>query len=239
MAEAIELARAARADGITTIAATPHVDWSHLHNDSAHIRAAVEALQARLDTAGVDVTIVPGGEVAATRALALGDEELRNLSLGDGRWLLLECPLSATLAPGFTGLARALADRGHRILLAHPERSPVFLRAPERLDELVAEGMLAQVTAGALAGRFGRTVRDMATGLVQRGSVQVVASDGHSQHRPARIAGELGATGIDPELIGWLAHDVPAALLAGELLPARPELQSRTPRARLLRLVGR
>jgi protein-tyrosine phosphatase len=236
---AIALARMARADGITTIAATPHVDWSHPELDAAGIRAAVRALQERLDAAGVDVRIVSGAEVAGVRAVELDDAELRNLTLGGGRWLLLECPLSATLTPGFTGVARALARRGHRLLLAHPERSPAFLRAPALLDELVAEGMLAQVTAGALRGQFGRSARELGLRLIERGTAHVVASDGHGEHRPARIAGELSGAGIDPALATWLACDVPAALLAGEKLPARPEVAARAPRGRLLRLVGR
>jgi tyrosine-protein phosphatase YwqE len=43
-----------------------------------------------------------------------------------------------------------------------PERCPIFLRSPELLDEIVADGMLVQVTAGALNGRYGRAVRDLA-----------------------------------------------------------------------------
>jgi hypothetical protein len=92
------------------------------------------------------------------RAMELDDAELRELSLAGAGWLLLECPLGATLRPGFIDVARSLAQRGHRLLLAHPERCPIFLRSPEVLDELVAEGMLVQVTAGALSGQYGRIV---------------------------------------------------------------------------------
>jgi protein-tyrosine phosphatase len=228
--EAVSLARRARADGITTIVATPHVDWSYPDLDAARIEGAVGALQPLLDAAGVDVRVLTGGEVAATRAVGLDDAELRALALGRGPWLLLECPLSPTLAPGFVAAARSLALRGHRLLLAHPERSSLFLRSPELLDELIAHGMLGQVTAGALTGRFGRTVRDFALRLVERGAVQVAASDGHGEHRPATIGRELREAGIEPALATWLAHDVPAALLAGEPVPARPELPESTAR---------
>jgi protein-tyrosine phosphatase len=177
--ESIDLARGAAADGITTIAATPHVDWSYPAVDSARIHDGVRALQARLDTAGVEVTVVRGAEVAATRALELDDDELRALTLGGGGWLLLECPLLLTLTPGFVDAARSLMRRGHRVILAHPERCPIFLRSPDLLVELVAEGMLTQVTAGALSRRYGRTVRDFALLLLQRGAVHVIASDAH------------------------------------------------------------
>ena len=236
---AMDLARGAQADGITTIAATPHVDWSHPALDARSIAAAVARLQAALDTTGVDVRVVPGAEVAAGRGAELDDAQLDDLTLGGAGWLLLECPTRSTLTPGFLGVARRLAHRGHRLLLAHPERCPIFLRKPEALDELVAEGMLSQVTAASLSGRFGRTVEQRALDLVARGSVHVVASDGHDGGRPAEIGSELAGTPIDPALTAWLTRDVPAALLSGGEPPPRPEVGPRHRPGRLLRLVGR
>jgi protein-tyrosine phosphatase len=236
--DSIALARRAHADGIATIAATPHVDWAHPELDAARIGAAVRALQPRIDAAGVDLRVVTGAEVAHLRALELDDAQLLALTLGGGPWLLLECPLSQAAAPGFATAARLLASRGHRLLLAHPERSPVFLRSPELLEQLVEEGMLGQVTAGALTGRFGRTVRELALRLVERGAVHVVASDGHGEDRPATVGRELVEAGVEPALAGWLAREVPAALLAGDPLPERPRAVGGR-LARLRRALGR
>jgi protein-tyrosine phosphatase len=236
---AIALARGAEEDGISTVVATPHVDWSHPELDSARIRSEVSALQARLDVAGVGITILPGAELAGGRAMELDDAELRRFTLCEAGCLLLECPLTSTLIPFFTGIARTLAHRGYRVLLAHPERCPIFHRSPEDLDELVGEGMLAQVTAGALTGQYGRAVRDLAFDLVDRGSVHVVASDGHGGHRPSRIAAELAQARIDPSLALWLGRDVPAAILKGAELPARPDTPPRRHRRPFRRLVGR
>jgi protein-tyrosine phosphatase len=235
--ESIALARAAQADGITTIAATPHVDWDHHGVDSNSIRAAIDGLRPHLAGAGIDVQVVPGAEVAAGLAAELDDSELAALTLGGAGWLLLECPIKSTLTPGFVSTARRIAHRGHRILLAHPERCPIFLRRPEALDELVGEGMLSQVTAGALSGRFGRTVRQCALDLVARGSVHVVASDGHDSGRPAAIASELVQTPINPALAAWLTRDGPAALLAGREPPPRPDVGSRHRRRRFLAFI--
>jgi protein-tyrosine phosphatase len=227
---AVALARRAEADGIATITATPHVDASYPDVGSGRIRDAVVALQARLDAAGIGIRLLTGAEVAHTRAVELEDDELRALCLGGGPWLLLECPLSPTLTPGFAAVARSLARAGRRILLAHPERSPLFLRSRELLEQLVAEGMLAQVTAGSLTGRYGRPARSLALELIARGTAHVVASDGHGEHRPATIARELREAGVDPALGRWLTVGVPDALLAGRPLPDRPA-PARTTRA--------
>lgn len=232
VAAALALARDAERDGIDTIAATPHIAPAYPANDAAGVEAAIAELQPRLDTAGIGVTLVPGGELDALHALELPDEELTRLRLGHGPWLLFECPLSAVAAPAFLPAARELARRGHRLLLAHPERSPLFLRQPEKLDELVDEGMLAQVTAGSLSGQFGRTVRDFAHDLLERRAIHVAASDGHGAHRPATIARELDQAGVAPALAAWLSHDVPRAILDGTPPPAPPAPPKR-PRRRL------
>jgi protein-tyrosine phosphatase len=236
--EALDLARGAAGAGIATIVATPHVDFAYPDNDGDRVHAAVAALQAELDAAGIAVRVLPGAELGITRAAALEDDELRRLALGEGPWLLLECPLSRALAAGFPTAARGLARRGHRVLLAHPERSPVFQRDPDALEDLVAEGMLTQVTAGALTGRFGRTVRDFARRLVGAGLVHVVASDAHGRDRPVSIAAELDAAGL-AELAPWLADAVPAALLAGSEPPPPPSLPPPPARRGLRRLLAR
>jgi protein-tyrosine phosphatase len=96
--DAIDLARGARADGVTKIVATPHVDHAYPKLRSGVIRGAVGGLQARLDAAQVDVALDTGAEVSFTRALELDDAELQALTLGGSGWLLLECPLGARRA---------------------------------------------------------------------------------------------------------------------------------------------
>ena len=36
----------------------------------------------------------PGAEIAISRIGELSDDELRGLRLGDGPWLMIECPLA-------------------------------------------------------------------------------------------------------------------------------------------------
>jgi protein-tyrosine phosphatase len=237
--DALELARGAEADGVATIAATPHVDWSHPGVSSGVISDGVARLQERLGHEGIEVRLVPGAEVAAARGIELEDSELRALTLGGAGWLLLECPSSPTLTPGFVETARRIAWRGHRLVLAHPERCPLFHRSPELLDELVSEGMLAQVTAPAFSDYFGRTVRHLALQLLARGSVHVIASDGHDRRRPVEISRSLRDAPIDPALVRWLTQDVPTALLAGGQPPERPQTAAPRQRGRLARLVAR
>jgi protein-tyrosine phosphatase len=224
----LALARAALAAGIATLVATPHVNLNHPENDAARIAERVGDVRAALRAERIDVDLVAGAEVALARALALDDAALAALRLGGGPWLLLECPLGPAGAPGFVDAAREVAARGHRIVLAHPERSPAFHAEPEgTLAPLVEEGMVAQVTAGALVGRFGRKPREVAMRMLHAGLVHDVASDAHDAvGRLPSIGPELEAAGLGAQ-VPWLATDVPAAILSGDELPPPPPFPER------------
>lgn len=230
MQEAVALARVAYANGIGTLVATPHVSPMHLHNDAARIAYGVAEVRAALAQEGVPVEVTTGAEVALGRVIDLDEEEIARLRLGGGPWLLLECPLSPAAAYGFPAAARHVAGRGHRVLLAHPERSPAFHADPvATLGPLVRDGMLSQVTAGAFVGRFGRRVQEVAVELLRAGLVHSVASDAHDPiSRPPSIAAELAEAGVEG-WTEWLAYDVPAAVLAGGAIPPAPGLQPPPP----------
>lgn len=221
MDESVAMARAFVAAGTERVAVTPHVSWDHPHVTADAIAAGVEALRGALDDAGVPLDVVPGAEIALSRAGDLDAEALRSLALGDGPWLLVEPPFSPSLA-GIEAVIDALLLGGHRLLLAHPERSPSLAKDPERLRPYVDAGMLCQVTAGSLTGEFGRTVQRAARQMVDHGLAHVLASDAHDAlRRPPGMAEAAAALG-DPELAAWLTTRVPAAIVAGAPIPERP-----------------
>ena len=197
MEDAVALARVAHGNGIGTLVATPHVSPVHVDNDAARIAQGVAEVRAALAQEGIPVDVTTGAEVALGRVVDLDDDELAGLRLGGGPWLLLECPLSPAAAYGFPTAARHVAARGHRVLLAHPERSPAFHADPAgTLGPLVEEGMLAQVTAGAFVGRFGRRVQEVAMELLGAGLLHAAASDAHDHvSRPPSIAARAGGGG--------------------------------------------
>jgi len=200
--------------------ATPHVNTRY-PNDAATIGQGVRELNSRLRAEGVPVEVRPGAEIAITHVGELDSPELLSLGLGGGPWLLLEPPF----APSFPLLGPILLDlqrRGHPIVLAHPERCPVFHREPELLEALVDAGAVTSITAGSLVGAFGRQVRRFALELVRAEMVHNVASDAHDHgNRPPGIAAELERAGLAP-LADWLTQEVPGAILDGSEIPAPP-----------------
>jgi protein-tyrosine phosphatase len=223
--DSIELARALAADGVSVVAATPHVRPDHPEVVPGELAGRCAELQEALVAYGIGLEVVPGGELDLASGLEASDDELRLVSFGQrGDYLLVETPYSG-LSSLFEHQLFELELRGFRLVLAHPERNPTFQEDVDRLSTLVSRGVLLQITAGSLVRRDRRSLTTrMARALVRRGLAHVLASDAHgpSIARPPmshglQVARELAGARADRMVI-----DTPAAILAGRQPPVPP-----------------
>jgi protein-tyrosine phosphatase len=213
----VAMARVAAADGIEAICATPHI--RHDHDVRIHeVAGRIEALNARLAEEAVPVAVLQGGEVAETAVEALSEEELARVALGGGRWVLLE-PAPGPLSDSLARRVEHLAERGHRALVAHPERhlsADMF----DRLAGLVGDGALVQATADFfLREGMGEGMR----ALAEAGLVHVLASDAHTSlaGRQVRLAAAFELLRESARMaphVEWMAETAPRAIVAGEEL---------------------
>jgi protein-tyrosine phosphatase len=234
----LALARAAVASGTRTLLATPHIN-DDPSIDAERVADGLAELRPALAAAGIPLEVLPGGEIAIWRLVDLDDDTLRGFALGGGPYLLVESPFSP-VAGDFESIVLDLLARGHRVLLAHPERCPAFQRDPSRLERLVAGGVLVQVTAESMRGAFGTTVRRFTAQLLREGIAHVVASDAHDAvKRPPGLA--AGFAALARELPGldaqreWMTELAPRAILDDTALPQRPPLPRRGGLLRRLR----
>jgi len=219
--DSVAMALQARADGIETVCATPHVRHDHAVEIAA-LPGRVAELEAELARRGVGVRVVVGGEVAQTQLDALSDAELRTVSLGGaGGWVLLEPapgPLDARLELG----VERLEARGLRAVIAHPERH-ADADLEMRLELLAAQGCLIQWTAAFVADA---AMREPVARWARMGLIHLLASDAHSARFGRPVALSEGFARLRETLpaatVEWMARTAPAAVVRGEpvALPA-------------------
>ncbi|HET7455700.1 MAG TPA: CpsB/CapC family capsule biosynthesis tyrosine phosphatase [Solirubrobacterales bacterium] len=223
--DSVGMARQAEEDGIEAVCATPHIRHDH-DVQIEELAERVHGLNARLQQELIAVRILQGGEVAETAVEGLSEEELARVSLGGGGWILLE-PAPGPLGDSLLRRVAHLHERGHRALIAHPERhlsADMF----ERMAALVAEGALIQATADFFLRE------QMAVGMLamaERGLVHVLSSDAHTvlAGRPVRLSPALEKL-REVELLAphieWIAETAPRAIVSGEPLepPFKPQL---------------
>jgi protein-tyrosine phosphatase len=240
--EAVALARAAGAAGITTLVATPHVSRRYPNRGPA-IEASTRLMAETLERLGLGVRLRTGGEIALDVLGDLADADLDALRLGGGPYLLLESPLEPHAGDALP-LVRSAQQRGFRVVLAHPERSPQFQRDPRELHELAAAGVLMSVTAGAVGGRFGRRAQALAQQMLREGLVHNLSSDMHNlRGRPPGLIDALGAddalAGAVASQLDFYARTMPEAILDGAPFPQAPPPLAARARAWRLRRPGR
>jgi protein-tyrosine phosphatase len=223
----LELARAAVADGIVLIAATPHVRADY-PTTAGEMERGVEQLRIELKAAGIELELRPGGELELDRLTSLPLEELRRFGLGgSSQYLLVETPYAGWPLELPERLFRLRAE-GLTPVLGHPERNPEVQADPEaRLRPLVESGTLVQLTAASVDGRLGSKAGEASAKLLGLGLAHLLASDAHAPAvRAVGMTAAAEAIG-DEALARWLTWDVPAALLEGGELPERPTKKRR------------
>lgn len=226
LGDSLAMARQAVADGIERVCATPHIRHDH-DVRIEQIAGRVEDLNRALRDEGLPLTVLRGGEVAETAVEGLSEEELGRVSLGGGGWILLE-PAPGPLSDTLIARVAHLAERGHRTLIAHPERH-LSADMYERIAILIANGALVQATADFfLRERFADGMRMLA----DAGLVHVLSSDAHSSHggRPLHLReafGVLAELETTAPHLDWMRDVAPRSIVEGREVSVPFEARSR------------
>jgi protein-tyrosine phosphatase len=219
--ECVAAVAAAAEAGVSVLAATPHVR-SDYPTTLVEMETHVRELAARVTASGLATSILTGAELSLDAAVSTPDAELLRFGLGGSGSLLIEFPYDGW-PPGLARELERLQARGFRLVLAHPERNPEVQAAPGRLNALVEEGVLVQLTASSVAGTAGQRTQSTALRLLELGLAHMLASDMHGAFRGGTdFHGALERL-RDPRLGRWLTYDVPSAVIGDDEIPTRPE----------------
>jgi protein-tyrosine phosphatase len=184
----LAMAKASVAQGITTVACTPHILPGLYHNTGPQIRQATARLQDMLDQEKIPLRLTTGSDAHIALDFIAGLRSGRVLSLGDSRYVLVEPP-HHTAPPQLEDFFFNLVVAGYVPILTHPERLSWTPGRYQTIERLVAGGVWMQITAGSLTGAFGSTALYWAHRMLDEGCVHLIASDAHdTARRPQNLA---------------------------------------------------
>jgi protein-tyrosine phosphatase len=184
----LAMAKASVAQGITTVACTPHILPGLYHNNGPEIRQATARLQELLDKEKIPLRLTTGADVHMAPDFIAGLRSGRLLSIADSRYVLVEPP-HHTAPPQLEDFFFNMVVAGYVPILTHPERLSWVPGRYEAIKRLVAAGVWMQITAGSLTGAFGRTALYWGQRMLDEGCVHLIASDAHDlTQRPQNLA---------------------------------------------------
>jgi protein-tyrosine phosphatase len=222
MAEAVELARTAVADGTSVVTVTPHVRDLLRQGILDDVPRRTEEVRAALARAGVPLQLLPGAELAHDDLPFLGDRELDAIAQGPpgARWVLIEAPLFGDDVEGFLAATAEVRARGLGTLIGHPERCAPLMRSPEAIPAERRAGAWLQVNGSSLTGRHGKQARAWGIELLRSGAAGVIASDAHRPSRPSVLSAALEPLAGIPHAEAFVSANPRALLRHG--MPAAP-----------------
>jgi protein-tyrosine phosphatase len=217
----VAMCRAAAADGITHMVATPHANDRYPY-DRQYLQGLVAHLQQL---------------VGDSPKLSLGcDFHLSYENIQDAlahptryviegtRYLLVEFS-NYGVPEQTTDSFSKLGDCGITPIITHPERNPILRESLPRVVEWAEQGCVIQMTGSALTGFWGERVRQAAIWLLERQAVHVLATDAHDLEKRVPVLSssrDAAAEICGEEIAEALVEANPRAIISNQPLPYFP-----------------
>lgn len=185
MEQSMELLRLAVREGITEIVSTSHSFHPQYHVPAKTVFDQVALLRKEIHKQEIPLTVHTGQEVRLTENVLQLFEAGEALTIANSNYMLLELPSNSV--PKFSrNIVLQLIAKGITPIIAHPERNKAILERPKLLEQLIGDGALTQITAGSLAGHFGKNIQKFSLELVNANLIHTYGSDVHNvTTRPA------------------------------------------------------
>ena len=183
--DSILLLKSESNQGVKAVALTPHFDIQKTTiDDFCTLRnKSLELLKSSDEFKNIGITVKTGAEVYYSPMLY--DVDLAPLCIEDTDYILIELPVSSKPYE-LKSIMQNILNRGYIPILAHVERYQYFAENPIMLYELISDGCLAQVNAGAITG--GGNNSAIAIKYLKWELAQIICSDCHSvEHRPPNM----------------------------------------------------
>jgi len=228
--DTVEMARVAAHHGTRVIVATPHrkdvtENWS-----VPYIRSLLDDMNRRIKSQGIPLTLLLGMENHLDMELPEEVSQGHALPIHGSRYILVEMPFFGRPNYAEDVLLR-LQLQGLTPVLAHPERIEAFHQDPGLLARFVERGMLTQITAGSVLGRFGGSVRRFTDALLRKGLVHVIASDTHlpvgARDPKLQESVDQAALIVGPDASRAMVVDTPRAIVENLPLEVEPPVGAR------------
>lgn len=217
----VAMCRAAAADGITHMVASPHAN-DRYHYDRDYMQGLVAHLQ---QLVGDTPTITLGCD------FHLSYENLQDAFANPTRYvisnthyLLVEFS-NYSVPQNTTDSFHKLGDHGVTVIITHPERNPILRENLQRVIEWAEQGCIIQMTGSALTGFWGERTRRAAEWLLEHQAVHVLATDAHDLEKRVPILStsrDAAAQIVGDEIAEALVSSNPGAIVNDQLLPFFP-----------------
>jgi protein-tyrosine phosphatase len=217
----VAMCKAAAADGITHMVATPHANERY-HYDREYMQGLAANLQ-KLVGSSLKIGLGCDFHLSIDNIQDAIAHPTRYVIEGT-RYLLVEFS-NYSVPQQTTDSFLKLGDCGITPIITHPERNPILRENLQRVVEWAEQGCVVQMTGSALTGFWGERTRRAAQWLLEHQVAHVLATDAHDLEKRVPILStsrDAAAEICGEEIADALVTGNPSAIVGNQPLPYFP-----------------
>lgn len=176
--DSLELISGLKNLGYNKLLATPHVMYDFYKNSTETILSKLNDVREVLSKNNISIDIDAAAEYYFDEELLSRLKKNDILSFGKEKYLLFEFSYFNE-QNGVYKVLSEMFESGYTPVLAHPERYPYFVDAPEKYNQLKEMGVKFQLNQLSLVGHYGESAINGSNYLIKNDFIDFIGSDIH------------------------------------------------------------
>lgn len=165
--------------GYTDIIATPHYMEGYYEVPKQKISEKIDLINKILNKNNIKLKIHQANEIYITDSIIQLINDGLVSTINNSKYVLLETPM--TVEPlNFLQVVYQILEAEKIPIVAHPERYEFIQKNPNKVYNLIQEGVLFQSNMGSLIGLYGKEAKKTVIKLLKNNMVHFMGSDTHS-----------------------------------------------------------
>lgn len=181
--DSIEMILEAEEVGFTDIIATPHYMESAYEVPKNEIKEKMDNIINILKENNVKVNIHQGNEIYITNNIVDLLENNLASTMSNSKYVLFETPMNVEPL-NLLDVVYSLLENKKIPIIAHPERYEFIQKDPNKLIDLIENGVLFQSNYGSVIGQYGKEAQKTVIKLLQSNFIHFMGTD---THRPNSV----------------------------------------------------
>ena len=176
--DSIRILKLAESAGFEKIILTPHYMQDYYEIQKDEIKQKIELIEEKCKEENINVSLYQANEIYITNHMTeLLQKEIAS-SINNSKYVLFELPMNEEPA-NLLEVIYSLLENGKIPIIAHPERYTYIQKDPNKLLELIENGVLFQTNYGSILGQYGKEIQKTANLLIENNFIHFLGSDVH------------------------------------------------------------
>ncbi len=174
----INVLKKAQKAGFTKIFLTPHYMPDYYEIPKEEIGQRIEKLKKSCIEEEIDIELYQANEIYITNHMVELLQENKASTMNHSRYVLFELPMNEK-PQNLLEVIYQLLDQGKIPIIAHPERYTYIQKDPNKLIDLIEQGVLFQANYGSIIGQYGKKIQKTVKLLLQNNFIHFLGTDVH------------------------------------------------------------